>query len=493
MTKLNYFLSLLSASILGGAIILGIQFFFLNPQKNYDSISEKQQIDVVPTKNKEQKVELKTEQHFLNAATICRPAVVHIRVIYDKQYVNDSYINEMFREFHDENLGHAEARPRQSAGSGVIITSDGYIATNHHVIDRASQIEVILNDKRSYHAELIGSDPATDLALLKIEEKNLPFARYGNSDKLIIGEWVLAIGNPFDLTSTVTAGIVSAKGRNLNLLRDIENGSNYAIESFIQTDAAVNPGNSGGALVNLEGELIGINTAIASQTGYYAGYSFAVPVNIVQKIMDDLLQYGEPQRALLGVQIQDIDAQLVKDENLDNNQGVFVAGVSSNGAAKRAGIQSKDIILSIDNKAVNSSSELQSIIALHRPGDKVKVRFIHEGEEKTTSVSLRNKEGDLDIIRENNKKNKVLGAILTEISADDKKKHGIKQGVKVMDIGVGKLAESGIRNGFIITFFDEKAIKTPEDINKLIENKDRVIAIEGIYPNGNRAYYAIGW
>lgn len=491
MIKVNYFLSLLTASILGGAIVLTTQFFFFQPQKSYNSIAEKQKIDFVPAKNKEQKNELSTEQSFLHAATICRPSVVHVRVTYDKKYTNETYIDEMFRDFHDENLSRIQ--PQQSAGSGVLITSDGYIATNHHVVDRSAQIEVILNDKRSYRAKLIGSDPATDLALLKIEEENLPFARYGNSDNLTIGEWVLAIGNPFDLTSTVTAGIVSAKGRNLDLLRDIENGSNYAIESFIQTDAAVNPGNSGGALVNLEGELVGINTAIASQTGYYAGYSFAVPVNIVQKIMDDLLQYGEPQRALLGVQIQDIDAQLVKDEKLINNQGVFVAGVSENGAAKRAGIESKDVIVSIGDKAVNSSSELQSIIALHRPGDKVKVKFLHKGEEKTTFVSLRNKEGDLDMIQDNKKKNKVLGAILIELSDNDKKKHDLKHGVKVMEVGVGKLAESGIRNGFIITYFDETAIKSPADINKIIEDKDRVIAIEGIYPNGKRAYYAIGW
>ncbi len=289
-----------------------------------------------------------------------------------------------FRDFHSSPFHNPG--PRESAGSGVVISPDGYIITNNHVIEKAKWIEVILDDKRTYVGTVIGTDPTTDLALVKIEEEDLPFAVYGNSDHLKVGEWVLAVGNPFDLTSTVTAGIVSAKGRNINILRTEDN---MQVESFIQTDAAVNPGNSGGALVNLKGELIGINTAIATQSGISQGYSFAVPVSLARKVMEDLLKFGTVQRALLGVRIDDINAQLAQDKGIDYIRGVFVQDVNENSAAYEAGIKSGDVILKIDDREVNSTSELQSYVATFHPGDKIDITYNRKGRVNTAPGRLK--------------------------------------------------------------------------------------------------------
>ncbi|MCS7073317.1 MAG: trypsin-like peptidase domain-containing protein, partial [Bacteroidia bacterium] len=319
------------------------------------TISEKQNFSLTRFNNPD----FEQPMDFRSAAAQATPAVVHIKSTITKRNSRSSspFGDDFnpFREFFGD--GFIQPQPTDATGSGVILTADGYVATNNHVIENADKIEVILNDNRSYTATLVGTDPSTDLALLKINEKNLPFLKFGDSDKLEIGEWVLAVGNPFNLTSTVTAGIVSAKARSINILQD-----RFKIESFIQTDAAVNPGNSGGALINTKGELVGINTAIATKTGYFSGYSFAVPVNIVRKVMDDLMQYGEVQRGFLGIEIRDVNAELAKEKKLKDVKGVYVGKVNENSAAESAGLKEGDVITKIDEVKVNTASELQEQI-----------------------------------------------------------------------------------------------------------------------------------
>ena len=317
---------------------------------------------------------------FTQAAEMSVGAVVHVKTkynVYGKQYVDPFY--QFF-------FGRPQQQPMQQAqatGSGVILSEDGYIVTNNHVIQQANEIEVVLNDKRAFTAELIGTDPNTDIALLKIDAKGLPTLEMGNSDDLKVGEWVLAVGNPFNLTSTVTAGIVSAKARNINIL-DAE----MKIESFIQTDAAVNPGNSGGALVNTRGELVGINTAIASQTGSYAGYAFAVPTSIVQKVVADLRQFGSVQRALLGIRMLDITSEVQQYYRLNTLEGVYIADVVSGGAAEKGGVEEGDVITAVDGLKVNSSSELQEKIARKNPGDEVTLTVLRDNKRIDLRVTL---------------------------------------------------------------------------------------------------------
>jgi len=429
---------------------------------------------------------------FRGTSAITRPAVVHVkskaRTV--KQQINE--IPDPFRDFFGDRGFRFEmpgnSVPREGSGSGVIISPDGYIVTNNHVVDNAEVIEVILNDKRTYTAEVIGTDPSTDLALLRIQEKDLPFLAFGNSDAVEVGEWVLAIGNPFNLTSTVTAGIVSAKGRNLNLLND-----KFKIESFIQTDAAVNPGNSGGALVNARGELIGINTAIASQTGSFSGYSFAIPSQMVHKVMNDLKEFGAVQRGFLGVSIRDVDAKLAEDENLKLLKGVYVQEVNDNSAAQQAGIKKGDVITAINEIPVSSSSELQEQIGRQRPGDKVIVELMRGSDSKTFNVILKNISGDTKIVkREDYEINSLLGADFTSCSEQELKDAGVKSGVKVNKLRKGKLEAAGIKEGFIITQIDKKPVAKPNDVEKLLGSRQGGVLIEGIYPDGTKAYYAIG-
>ena len=369
-------------------------------------------------------------------------------------------------------------------GSGVILSQDGFIVTNNHVIEGAQNIMVVLNDNREYEARLIGADPSTDLAVLKVEEENLPYLRFGNSDNLRLGEWVLAVGNPFDLTSTVTAGIVSAKARNIGI-----NQEEYSIEAFIQTDAAVNPGNSGGALVNQRGELVGINTAIASRTGSYAGYSFAVPTSIVRKVVDDLKEFGSVQRALLGVVIQTVTSDVAKENNLDKIEGVYVDNVSENGAAKEAGIRSGDVIIGVGNKKVNTNAELQEAVSQYRPGDDVKVTVKRNESEKQFTVTLRNKLGDTGIIRSDQL---VLGAELEALTANEKERLRIDRGLKVSKLGNGKLSEAGVTEGFVITDVNKRPVYEVNELKRIIASSRGGILIEGIYPNGEPAYFVFG-
>ena len=372
-------------------------------------------------------------------------------------------------------------------GSGVILSSDGYIVTNNHVIEGAQKIAVVLNDNREFEARLVGSDSSTDLAVLKIDADNLPWLRYGDSDILQLGEWVLAVGNPFNLTSTVTAGIVSAKARDTRNLGN--NRAEYSIESFIQTDAAVNPGNSGGALVNQKGELVGINTAIASRTGSFAGHSFAVPTTIVRKVVEDLKEFGEVQRALLGVVITTVNADVAKEYNLDKIEGVYVTDVSENGAAKEAGIKSGDVILAVGNRKVNATSELQEAVSQFRPGDDVKITVKRNNSEKLFTVTLRNMLGDTGIIRTGNL---VLGSEIETVSDRDKQSLGINRGLRVARVGNGKLKEAGVTDGFIITDVNKRPVYEVNEFRRIIASARGGILIEGLYPNGETAYFVFG-
>ncbi len=388
--------------------------------------------------------------------------------------------------FFDEFFGLKNQQPQiaQGFGSGVIISEDGYIVSNNHVIENAQNIKVILNDKREFEAKLVGTDPSTDIALLKIDAEDLAFLTYGNSNDLKLGEWVLAVGNPFNLTSTVTAGIVSSLGRNLRINED-----QYSIESFIQTDAAVNPGNSGGALVNQQGNLVGINTAIASRTGSYTGYSFAVPVTIVKKVVEDLKKYGQVQRALLGVNINDVNADIAKELKLDKVEGVYIGGVPENGAARSAGIKEKDVIIQVEGVAIKTTADLQEKISQYRPGDNVSVVVIRDGDKKQFNVTLRNKNGDTEIVRENNL---TLGAEFVVISDNEKEKFEINNGIKITKLDKGKLKDSGMKEGFIITNVNKKPIFEVKDFKRELSYAKGGVLVEGIYPNGEPAYFVFG-
>lgn len=388
--------------------------------------------------------------------------------------------------FFDEFLGLRQQQPQYSTGfgSGVILSDDGYIVTNNHVIENSQRIKVVLNNKREFDATLVGADPSTDLALLKIEAENLPYLTYGDSDALKLGEWVLAVGNPFNLNSTVTAGIISARARNLQI-----NADAYSIESFIQTDAAVNPGNSGGALVNQQGNLIGINTAIASRTGSFAGYSFAVPVSIVSKVVEDLKEFGTVQRALLGVNIRDINAAVAQEFKLENMEGVYVEAVTPNGAANEAGIRQGDVILNVAGEPVNSTSQLQEKVSRFRPGDNVEILVKRKGDKKLFNVTLRNKHGDTQIIRDSGT---VLGASFEPLSSGEKRNLNIDYGLKISKLESGKLKEAGLSKGFIITHVNKKAIYDVNDFRREIGNAKGGILVEGIYSNGELAYFVFG-
>lgn len=389
--------------------------------------------------------------------------------------------------FFDEFFGLRNQEPQiaQGYGSGVILSDDGYIVTNNHVIDKAQNIKVILNDKREFAAKLVGTDPSTDIALLKIDAKNLPFLSYGDSNNLKLGEWVLAVGNPFSLTSTVTAGIVSSMGRNLRMNED-----QYSIESFIQTDAVVNPGNSGGALVNQQGNLVGINTAIYSRTGSYSGYSFAVPVSIVQKVVADLKEFGTVQRAMLGVRIGDVTVEMAEKLKLDRIEGVYVGEATSEGAAKEAGIKEGDVIVSVDGNPTRTSAELQERVSQYRPGDQVSVVVIRDNEKKPFKVTLRNTQGNTGIVRETY--NAFLGGQFETVTDKEKEKLEINNGLKITSLESGKLKNAGIKEGFIITTVNKKPIYEVNDLKREINNAKGGILVEGIYPNGEQAYYVFG-
>lgn len=428
---------------------------------------------------------------FVEASQNSINSVVHVTT----KVVRTTFQRDMFQEFfYGPGAGGREFKQYGSgSGSGVIVSSDGYIVTNNHVIEDASEIEVILNDNTKYTAKIIGTDPSTDIAVLKIEGKNLQAIPIGNSDEINIGEWVLAVGNPFNLTSTVTAGIVSAKARNINLLSD-KSKQSMAIESFIQTDAAVNPGNSGGALVNTKGELVGINTAIASQTGSYSGYSFAVPVNLVTKVMHDLIDYGVVQRGYLGVSIADINQEIKEKYELSTTRGVLVAGVTEGGSAMKAGLKEGDVILKIGSKEVNSVASLQEEIGRRRPGDKVSVTVRNaKGSESIVEIVLRNSDGDTKLVsKEEINKNIALGATFEALSSKEMKEYNTDYGVKIISITTGKLKSLGLKEGMVITKVNNEAVKSVEQLTNKLNGGKTGVLLEVLTESGQKDYVGFG-
>jgi Do/DeqQ family serine protease len=476
MSKKFVFAILLSAT-LGGAVAL-VGYKTLVPQTPaYNSIQNRQE-QVMKTVSSPYSETVPINLDFTVISANAVNSVVYIQSRYDNRAITKGYY-------------HYQQGPAIASGSGVIVSDDGYIVTNNHVVDNASEIDVTLEDNRSYTAKVIGTDPTTDLALIKIEEKNLNFIPYGDSDKVVVGQWVLAIGNPFNLTSTVTAGIISAKARNIGILR--ENNNNLQIESFLQTDAVVNPGNSGGALINTDGNLVGINTAIASSTGSYTGYSFAVPINLVKKVMDDLLEFGVVQRGLLGIQIRDVSAQLSKAENLHVTEGVYVSEVMKDGGAEDAGIKAKDVIIAINGKKVRNSSQLQELVAIHRPGDKVEVLLLRDGTEKTIKATLHNTGGTTAVV-EKAPELTIDGSVFEEVSGSEKARLNIDGGAKLIEIGAGKWEEAGIEEGFIVTHIDKQRVISVDNLRRIMASKsnERVIFL-GVFPDGTKSYYSVDW
>ncbi len=476
--KLKLFFGRLVIAIFGGAIALILFVLFVNKDEKMLTVSEPRTIQLSNfMKNSGERIDL------TRAAESSVKSVVHVKTLYTK----DEYHSNPFYDFLFGNSNRRSYnQPSLGSGSGVIVSDDGYIVTNNHVVKGSNLINVVLHDKRSYEAKLIGQDPYTDLALIKIEEKQLPAMNFGNSDELKLGEWVLAVGNPFNLTSTVTAGIISAKARKIGIMND-----KMSIESFLQTDAAVNPGNSGGALVDAKGELVGINTAIESRTGSYSGYSFAIPVSIVEKVISDLKEFGKVQRAMLGVSIQTVDANLAETQGLNKIEGVYVAELTPNGAADEAGMKSGDVILEIHGKPVNSGSELQEQISKYRPGDAIKVSVKRNGKNKEFDVVLRNRLGSTKAIPL--KVQELLGADFKPIGNKEKYRLQINRGVKVTKLRNGKLKNARIKEGYIIYNINDTPIYKVEDIEEALQNVNEGVFISGIYPNGSVKYYALSF
>jgi serine protease Do len=491
MSKRAFVIGIFFSSLIAAVVTLG-GYHLLVSSKDFKAT---EQIVASPVKLTSASTEIIVPEglNFINAAERVTPAVVHVKTFYEAKKSsppNLQQIHPFFRDFFGDQFDNIpqHRQPQQSAGSGVIISADGYIISNNHVVEGADKVEVILNDKRTYEAKVIGTDPTTDLSLLKIEENGLVFVDYGNSDNIKIGEWVLAVGNPFNLTSTVTAGIVSAKARNIGILRE-----KYGIESFIQTDAAVNPGNSGGALVNLNGELVGINTAIATPTGTFAGYSFAIPVTLVKKVIEDIMKFGEVQRALLGINIRDVDNEIAKDKNLKSMRGIYVADFSDEqSAAKAAGIEKEDIITEIDGIEVSGTSELMEQVARKRPGDKIKVKVLRDGKDKTFDVTLRNKMGNTKVVKKDSQEIiKTLGASFQNLSDSDKKKYDVLEGVKVTEVEKGNFKNAGMKPDFVITYIDKEKVKNTSDLEKIMRSKKGWILVQGVYPDGSEVGYGV--
>ncbi len=497
----NYFISgIIALSVSLGVVTLAPEVIPGLKTLKIEHISGTPVKGAVYTLNKDNEI---VPLDFTTVAEEVMDAVVHIKATRTSAYQGTQQYRQLpdpFRHFYQDDFFehffgprfHFET-PRQEAphvqmgsGSGVIINNEGYIVTNNHVIANADDIEVTLHDRRSYKATVVGTDPSTDLALIQIKEKNLPTLPLVNSDDVKVGEWVVAVGNPFNLNSTVTAGIVSAKSRTINILQD-----QYAIESFIQTDAAINPGNSGGALVNLQGGLIGINTAIASPTGAYAGYGFAVPSNLVSKVMEDLLKYGIVQRGYLGVTIRGVDGNLAREKELKVNSGVYVDSVAENSAAADAGIEAGDVIKEINGRKMVSVSQLQEMIARYRPGDELKLKVDRKGKEKDIKVTLKNSNGETGFVAEN--KSEILNFLGAEFKTLDKSTAGkldIEGGVKINRLYSGKLRkDTDIKEGFIITKVDGKPVKSVEELGKVLQSKSGGVLVEGIYEDVPGVYY----
>jgi len=435
-------------------------------------------------------VKSNTSVDFENAAEGSVKAVVHIKTTTKPRTVIAQNPNIFGDDFFGNLFGSRQyyIPPQMGSGSGVVISPDGFIVTNYHVVSNADEVTVTFNDRYTSKAKVIGKDPSTDIAIIKVNEKDLPYMEFGNSDDVKLGQWVLAVGYPLSLDATVTAGIVSAKSRSIG----INKNQSGAIESYIQTDAAVNPGNSGGALVNANGQLIGINSAIASPTGSYAGYSYAIPSNIVQKVANDLMQYGSVQRAYMGIQYLDrknIPLEKQKLLKIDRTDGVYVDEVIASGGAAKAGIQKGDFITQINGVAISTEPELMEQIARYKPGDNVSVTYLRSGKEYMTSVELKNMNGNTALIKES-AATKALGANFRVLNNDEKKKYGVKGGVVITELGNGALAtQTNMKKGFIITSVNDRNITTVEDIQKAITDGGNNMQLGGFYPGYRGMYY----
>ena len=438
------------------------------------------------------------------AAEKSLPSVVHILSTKNSKVQTVEVESDPFSDFFGDPFGFfgnpqgnggkqkrsVRTPKQQGSGSGVIISADGYIVTNNHVVADADELTVTLNDNKEYSARIIGTDKTTDLALIKIDGKNLPAITIANSENIKVGEWVLAVGNPFNLTNTVTAGIVSAKGRSL-----YKNG----VESFIQTDAAINPGNSGGALVNTRGELIGINAMLYSQTGSFSGYGFAIPTSIMNKVVDDLKTYGTVQRAVVGIQGSDVknyvDGQKEqgKDIDLGTMEGIYVAKVTEESAAEEAGLKEGDVIIAIDGKEMNKMADMQEYLAKKRPGDKVTVTYLRDKKKTTKSLTLKNEQGNTQVVKKADLD--VLGGNFRSVTDAQKQQLNIGYGLEVLKVNSGKLKNAGITKGFIIQRVNDNAVKTIDDLQNIVKDastsKDPVLYIQGVYPTGKKAYFAV--
>ena len=436
------------------------------------------------------------------AAEKALPAVVHIRYVQNSKVETVEVESDPFSDFFGDFFGspgrgnggkqkrQVQTPKREATGSGVIISADGYIVTNNHVVEGADQLTVTLNDNREFSARIIGTDKSTDLALIKIDGKNLPTLPIGDSDKLKVGEWVLAVGNPFNLNSTVTAGIVSAKARTL--------GGN-PIESFIQTDAAINQGNSGGALVNTQGELVGINAMLYSQTGSYSGYGFAIPTTIMNKVVADIKQYGSVQRAVMGIQgsdvriYLDIEKEKGKEHDLGTNDGIYVDSVEDGGAGSAIGLKSGDVIVAADGRKLTKMAELQELLSGKKPGDKITITYLRNKKKTTATATLKNAQGNTKVMKSADLD--ILGGNFKEITDDQKRQLNINSGLEVIRVNNGALKDAGVAKGFIIQKVNEQIIKSTEDLQKAVKeastSKDPVLYIQGIYPTGKKAYFAV--
>ncbi|MGV3508644.1 MAG: Do family serine endopeptidase [Sphingobacteriaceae bacterium] len=492
-------ITLLTAFI-GGAVAVGGYKLIESKYADNLSLDERQKVYFA---NNPQKISSAGDVDFVQAAGVVSPAVVHIQTTYDGSNQNrggGDPMEDMFRDFFGTPRGGGQRVPQRASGSGVIVTPDGYIITNNHVVENASKIDIILTDNRSYEAKVIGTDPSTDLALVKVEAKNLPVVKLGNSDNVQVGEWVLAVGYPFTLQSTVTAGIVSAKGRSIGILGEGNNPRNFrnpeeprvnsAIESFIQTDAAINRGNSGGALVNTQGELIGINAAIASQSGSYEGYGFAIPINLAKKIMDDFIKFGEVKRGFVGITFNELDASRAKELGISQISGLYVNDVVDGGGAEAAGLKKGDIITKVDGNKILSSSDLQEKVGRLRPGDKVKLSYVRDGKENTATVTLKG-EATVKIAANKAEANAImssLGGNFAELTSSQKQRYKLNSGVIVAAARPGGLLyENSITKGTIITHINGKQVSKVQDVEAaVVASKNNMMRIDGITTDGAR-------
>lgn len=420
---------------------------------------------------------------FTYAAESAVDAVVYVKVTIRQQ---QNYTVDPFFRFFFGDQATPQSREQQGSGSGVIIRPDGFIVTNNHVVDGATKVEVTLNNNKTYPATVIGTDPATDVAIIKIDAQGLPVVPFGDSDQLRLGQWVIAIGSPYDLRSTITAGIVSAKGRQMPHY----NGE-FKIESFIQTDAAVNPGNSGGALVNQKGELVGVNTAIISQTGSYTGYSFAIPSNIVRKIADDLIDFGSVKRAILGVTMSAITDEKAKELKLFSPNGVYIEDVQKGGSADKAGLKKGDVIIAVDSTEITTPSSVQEKVNSYHPGDKAKITVMRDGDKKVmevtfqgTSLETGSKDVDGSVA--------FYGAKLKAADKETLAQYGLKSGVEIVSVGAGKIMDAGASEGFIIRYVNDQPVSSPEDVINVAKKAKRVVYVEGVTANGRTSYFAFG-